>query len=698
MHRLLLSAAFTFITLFHLAQTNSICVLDLTKKNTETTRGNLFSLEHLLKSGGFSYTITDSVNLAVKSQIVLSSSNLETTTFNTTERDSIKNFVRKGGILIATNNKDPLLDSIFGISATSFNYNRFYLNFNTNYDPAIFKLFDDPNEKQIRFGDTADYSTCIGTRAFTCNTADTLAMYETNEVGATHNKFYAGHTYMTGAQYKEIILRPQMKQDFGAARAYSNNFEPAQDVYVFFIAGILKKHQKYVVNKHTAPCHFRSTLVVTHDVDATTSMDFFDDYANYEKQNNILSTYLVTTHYMDDELAKNFYDGFVGKLKLVGDMGHDIQSHSVSHVPDFDDESVVGMGSPGNTRTTYQPYYNGTISSNVTVFGEAEVSKDLLESIVRKEVTFFRPGYLAFHEKLINVLDSLNYPFSSSHSANDVMTNFPFFQHTNLDMNGRLTKLLEIPNTISDVFTGDPMSEQNFNSKVSIWKTVFTKCHNNYTNSVLLVHPTRYFKLFAQQQFISFLPQDALITNLSEYGNFWLNRNSVEATASLNIDTLTIQLSKPKAEIGPMLSFVVNNGQDLSKIKVYSSDMQLLSFTKSNWETNDVILHNSCARPNYNVYSISETPELKNVYVYPNPSDKDHAWLHFELMEEALIEANIFDMRGALVNVIIPSKYFNIGAYDIPLPTSLLAEGAYTIRLKIGEEQYKLKWLLTKSK
>lgn len=698
MRRLSLFIVFFTFSAFCLAQTSSICVLDLTEKNAETTKGNLFSLEFLLKSGGFSYTVTDSVNLAIKNNVVLATSNFETTTFNNTERDSIKNFVRHGGILISTNNKDVLLDSIFGISATSFNYTRFYINFKTQYDATIFKLFDDNWEKQIRLGDTADYTTTIGTRAFTCNTADTLALYETNEVAATHNKFYQGHTYMLGTQYKEVVLRGQVKQDYGASRAFSNNFEPAQDVYVFFIAGILKKHQPYVVNKHTAPCNFKSALIITHDVDATTSMDFFDDYANYEKQNNIRSTYMITTHYVHDELAKNFYDGYEGDILKVFEMGHDIQSHSVSHVPDFDAETIVPMGSPGNNKSNYQPYYNGSLSSGVTVFGEAEVSAGLLQSITGSPVKIFRPGYLAFNKKLINVLDSLNYLFSSSHSANDVMTNFPFYSHTDLSMNGRLTKVLEMPNTISDVFASDPMSEQNFNQKVSEWKNVFTKCYNNNANCVLLIHPTRYYKLFAQQQLVSSLPQDAVISNLNDYGNYWLNRNEVEFNTTINVDTMTIYLSKPKNQINSQLSFVVNNGRDFSKVKVYSSDSQLLNFSKSDWGTNDVILHNACARPNYNFYNITEEPQINNVYVYPNPSDKEHAWLHFEIMEETFITAEIFDMRGALANKLLNVQKFYIGTYDISLPTTLLAEGAYTIRLKIGENPYKLKWLNTKSK
>jgi hypothetical protein len=345
MRKLSLTCLFFLWLASAFAQTNSICLLDLTTKNSESTKGNLFSLEHILKSAGYSYTITDSVNLSIKYNLILTTSNLESTTFNASERDSLIKFVKQGGVLVSTNNKDNLLNICFGISATSFNYTRFYINFQTNEDAFIFKYFDDANEKQIRLGDTADYTSIIGTRAFTPTTADTLALYETNEVAATHNSYFSGHTYMLGTQYKEVILRAQVKQDYGASRAFSNNFEPAQDVYIMLISGIIKKHLPYAVNKHTAPCGFKSALVITHDVDATTSISYLENYANYERTNNIKSTYLVTTHYMHDGLAKNFFDGFEGNIRNVFNMGHDIQSHSVSHVPDFDDENVVHIGS-----------------------------------------------------------------------------------------------------------------------------------------------------------------------------------------------------------------------------------------------------------------------------------------------------------------------------------------------------------------
>lgn len=679
-----------------LANSQSIVILDLTSKNSESTKGNLFSIEHLLKTAGYTYIITDSVNLAIQSKIIFSSSNIETITFNTAEKDSLKSFVKNGGVWVATNNKESSLNSVFGISSTLFNYSRFYLNFKTNKDPFLFKYFDEPAEKQIRFGDTADYATTIGTRAFAVTTADTLATYETNEVAATHNNYFSGHTYMLGTQYKEIILRAQVKQDYGAARYYSNNFEPGGDVYMMLIDRIIKKHFTYCVNKYTAPCGFKSSLIITHDVDATTSMNYFDDFANYEKINNIKSTYLITTHYVDDKLADNFYDGNEDKIMKVIQMGHNIENHSVSHVPDFDNELIVPMGLPGNTKQSYQPYYNGTVSSNVNVFGEAEVSRDLLESVTHKDINIFRPGYLAFHEKLINVLDSLNYPFSSSHSANDVMTCFPFYSHTDLSMNGRLTNVLEIPNTISDVFTANTMSEENYLEKVEIWKNVFNKHYNNNSNCILLVHPTRYFKAVAQQGLVQSLPNDVVITTLLDFGNYWLNRYKVNINTSIIGDTLMLYLSETKQNINPWLSFVVNNGKDFSKIKIITADNQLLNYYSSSYENNSVLLFASCERPNYSVYSITETPQISNVKIYPNPSDKSNAWLYFEVMKESEADAGIYNVLGQKVFNLFNNQKFFLGTYSIHLPSYELSEGIYYVKLKIDEKEFKLKWILNK--
>src|SRR4051812_40578688 len=80
---------------------NVISVLDVTSKNAESTQGNLFSCEHILHTAGYSYSVTDSMNVAIKSKIVFITSNIESTTFIQKERDSLRSFVKRGGVLIA---------------------------------------------------------------------------------------------------------------------------------------------------------------------------------------------------------------------------------------------------------------------------------------------------------------------------------------------------------------------------------------------------------------------------------------------------------------------------------------------------------------------------------------------------------------------------------------------------------------------
>jgi peptidoglycan/xylan/chitin deacetylase (PgdA/CDA1 family) len=685
---------FTCCILALQAQQQKICILDLTRKNADSTTGNLFSIEHILKSGGFSYFLTDSVNLAVKSNIVLPTGNIETTTFSQRERDSISSFVSRGGVLIATNIKDPLLYAPFGVSSTLFNTSRFYIRFQTHCDSTLFQLFDDPYEKEIRLGDTSEYATTIGSRAFSLVSGDTLALYETGEVAASHHAFGSGHTYLLGTQYKEVILRPQVKKDYNASRAYSNSFEPAQDVYVFFISGVIRKHLSHAIWKHTAPCNYKAALVITHDVDATTSMQRFDDYANYERINNIQSTYLITTHYVHDKLAKNFFDGYEEDILRVSQMGHDLQTHSVSHVPDFANENRVAMGNPGNNRYNYTPYYDGSVSSNVTVFGEAEASRGLLQDIIGKDITGFRPGYLAFHPNLINVLDSLHFLFSSGHSANDVMTHFPFFSHTDLDMHGRLTHVLEIPNTISDVFAEDPITEGNFPEKVARWETAFQKAYNNNTSTVLLIHPTRYYKLYAEQLLLQWLPQDAVVSNISEYGNYWRNRDEIGINPTSNGDTLIVQLSQLQENVDPLFSMVVQNGKDFAKIKVLDANGAEMDLEKTAWETNNIIIHSPCKRPTYTNYSITEQPQNGNVRVSPNPSTGSNAYLHLELMEESQVDISVFNMAGQAIYHQLEKEKYNLGVYDIPLSGLAAVRGLYIIRVIVGQDTYYLKWVV----
>jgi len=254
--------------------------------------------------------------------------------------------------------------------------------------------------------------------------------------------------------------------------------------------------------------------------------------------------------------------------------------------------------------------------------------------------------------------------------------------------------VLEIPNTISDVLHDDPISQSNYLNKVALWKSSFDKNHNNNLSTILLIHPTRYYKLHAQQLLIQSLPQSSVITNLEEFGNFWKNRDSLEFTTQTLGDTLLILLSLKENEINEHVSFTINNGKDFSKIKVFDRDSTLINYTQSNWNTNDIIIHNTCQRPTYNNYTIDANPSINNVSINPNPSDKSGAWLHFELMEESEVTISIYDAKGSIVAEPYLSSKYNLGVHDISLPYQTLSKGVYALRVTIGTEIYKLKWVV----
>lgn len=161
----------------------------------------------------------------------------------------------------------------------------------------------------------------------------------------------------------------------------------------------------------------------------------------------------------------------------------------------------------------------------------------------------------------------------------------------------------------------------------------------------------------------------------------------------LNADTLTIYLNKKQSELNSFVSLAVNNGVKLHTIKVYDADGVRVPMIRDLWNVDDVILHNGCSRLDYSAYQITESPVVDQVYIYPNPSDKASAKLHFETMSELQVSVSVHDMKGRTVCIPVSGKSFNLGVYEIDLSFCSLSAGLYILTAKIGEEEYILKWV-----
>lgn len=628
-----------------------ITLLDVSIRNSETDDAEVCSARHALKVCGTPFSETTSILTALQSKIIVVSSKMEPFTFSSAEKDSLVSFVRKGGILICPNVRDPFMHTLFGLSGGTNANNLYSITFNTFLNDPVFRWLDDSLEKTISLG-SSTFTSVINSRYYTPTTALSLAKYNNTKDAITCNTFSVGYAYAIGVSFKNIILLNQQNRDFNANRYYSNDFEPTSDAFILFLKGIILKHLPVIPYLHTSLFNSKASVLITHDVDATSAFDTMSHYSLYEQSIGIKASYYITTHYINDGALSDFYNVFtIPKVNQLLTNGHILGSHSVGHFIDFADESVFPLGTPGNTPSNYLPYNHGNSSPtlNGTVFGETEVSRDLLNTNFGIQIKTFRPGYLAFNNKLINALELLNYKFSSSVSANDVLTNFPYQCKKDNTSYGSLSKIWEIPMTISDAAASDPITPANYPQKVLKWLSVVQKNKNNTAPTTLLIHPNRLYKLAAQRDFISGLSSDIMVTNLEAYGEFWQQRDSLNFSFTLRNDSLSIIIPNQQLPLPPAISFIVNNGQQLSHISLKSEGGSNIPVIQGNWEQNDKILYFQ----NAPVVGLNEwiySPN-RSLLVYPNPcTDKSVISTGSNIYQK--INCELYTLGGELIEQI----------------------------------------------
>ena len=337
----------------------------------------------------------------------------------------------------------------------------------------------------------------------------------------------------------------------------------------------------------------------------------------------------------------------------------------------------------GNTVSNYLPYNFGSGSTiGGTVLGETEVSKNILQSQFGVNIHTFRAGYLCFNDKLINALDTTGYSHSTTFSAADVLTNFPYQQVKDRTMSGKPTGVWEYPMTISDVFSSNPITNYNYPQKVATWLNVINKNLENNAPSVLLIHPTRKYKLTAQQDLINSLPNGVFVTNLDLFADFWQNRNQITFTSKLSNDSLLITIPSSLLPINSMISLVVDKGQLLSNIKAIDDNGNPIQVLKSNFNTNDIIVHFS----NYPILNIKNnaTDYLTQLSfnLYPNPSN-ENTKITFMLTKSSNVKLELINTLGNQITKIVENN-FNEGWQTINLNTSGLSDGIYYCKMTVN--------------
>ena len=557
------------VSLLGAAQERTVGLLDLSIRNAETNQSRIRSCRHILQVAGVPYDETTSLSQALTHPVVLFSPIIYSTTFNASERLQIQQYVSNGGVIIASSVRDPALYSLFGVSGFTTYTDLKRMIWHLDDAPQYFDRFDDGFEEVIALSDsTGPQSEPFNIRAYTATaSSQVLAHFDNNTNAVITKQTGAGRTFLFALDLRDVIMRNLINSDLHAQRGFSNIFEPTTDTFIFFIMNIIREHMPNTVRAHTCPDCEGSVVMITHDVDSRTAMDTMQIFINYEEQNNLNAMYNITTRYFHDSWMTDFYNGSYDKVEYAIQHGQRIASHSVGHFPDYDDETRFPFTSLGNTLVNYQPRHFNSITTGGNVFGEVEVSKYLLENDHNVAVKSFRAGHLAFNQRLPKALQDCGYLYNSTFSANDVLTNFPFWDIDNMTFSGSQTSILEIPMTISDASAANPFTEQNALSIAQGWINVTIKNYNNNAPTVLLIHPNRGYKLPAQQMFVNGLPDDVKYMFLDDFGAYWKKRMQMQVSSEISNDTLYVTWTNYAINQG--LSLVIDNVNQLAAVRFF---------------------------------------------------------------------------------------------------------------------------------
>jgi len=525
-------------------------------KNPVSSKLEFLGLQRIFEIQGIPYRVINQTDELSSFPTIFTAGSMMDTNLDPNMSNALYNYVEGGGVLISAEKIGKQLYPLFGISHAIPSRKRYRLSF-SGTDPAL-RYINRPQEQTISLGngEAHFYDKVIWTHGYQLSAeANPLAVFDDKTVGFSTLRYGRGKAYLMGMSYTDMILIPQIGNDFEAQRQYVNSFEPSSDVIMLILRAIYEANTRPYVYLSPIPHAKPTALIITHDVDAQTSFVDSLKYADLERQYGVTSTFFETTKTFVDEMDIDYYNIEANKnaIRTLKREGWDIGSHTVSHARNFAD---IPEGSLDESLENYQP------EKNKTVYGELKVSKELLDRDIPGQRTIsFRAGDLAFPRGLIRMLEDSGYLYDSTFSANDVLTAFPFFAFKDRLLGSDVSSIIEIPVTLDDAL--EFLTESTLNQAVTKWKEVATANMENSGITVLLVHPSdtreKNYKLVAQEQLMKYmLHLDSWMGDLTAFGDFLRSRHQVDFSVFRDQkDQLIIQVNS--SHLDPMIGFIVGN-------------------------------------------------------------------------------------------------------------------------------------------
>lgn len=500
------------------------------------TNSAWLGLVHGLKTIGVPFRITTDVDEALKHKVVLVYPVISGKVLASHELKKIAGYARTGGNLIGINVLGGGLQSIFGFKSVESSRQHSRVILQTSH-PVMHELTDD-DFRNIKLSTKEVSDLSFGTHIYKEPKHTPLALYNDGSAAMVHNKFKDSETYAIGFDIGFYLLKAYNRRMGNVADTYANGFESSVDNVLRLIKAIYQRHESRALTLGTVPYNHSLSVILTHDIDYSRSLENALIYAKHESDEKTSATHFIQTKYVRDWNDEIFFDDEnIGNLKKLQELNVELASHSVSHSYKFHE---FESGSGTEQYPDYTPYVNDElITYNATILGELRVSKFLLDHFTPDyNVVSFRPGYLSNPLLLPQSLQATGYHYSSSVTANVSLSHLPFRLNFNRDI-GSETNIFEFPITVEDELLpkmGDRLAEAvALAHKIGRYGGLF----------VVLIHPDILdHKFDFQKRFVKAMKPYAWFGSLRQFGDWWSARDkiSIDVTSNKNIHHVLLEI------------------------------------------------------------------------------------------------------------------------------------------------------------
>jgi Polysaccharide deacetylase len=454
-----------------------VVVLELGAK-TERTRADSIGVRHALDAFGIPYVVTSDLASALRAPemiFVAGSANAP----------ALARWAEQRGhtLWLAGTESKPLLAAL-GLETTLSSAAREALFVEATHPLATYA--DTVEEREVRLyaaGSHVSYRSTSPTWSFT-----PAARYADGGVGAVvvQNGPLGGRAVVLGSSFTDLLTRLEVGR--GPQDGCTNAFHASLDTTRLFIRRGYELFTLQPSLRDLAPNGRKAAVILTHDMDASTAFVAWRDvFMPLERAQGVRSTLFVTTSYRDTHWIRGFYADpeTPAVLAETRALGFDLQSHSVSHSPDF---ASFPMGVAALAPDDYRPLYSTTdlTTGGGAVLPELTVSRHLLETDFGASVRGFRAGYLAKPQALVQAEEEVGYAYDATSCAGEIGGAFPYLHLAEYATTARETSVLEVPLAISD----NAITTRTQEATLAIWTDVTAKQAANGAPTVILVHPT----------------------------------------------------------------------------------------------------------------------------------------------------------------------------------------------------------------